>query len=548
MRLLSLLILLLLSAPCWPAEPAGRIVHVFGEASALGTDAGVRPLQSGDSVASGETIVTTEGRLQVRFSDGSMMSLRPNTELKVEDYRYTQGDDNRSNAFYELVRGGLRAITGYIGQGRRESFRFTTAVATIGIRGTAFEVWDCRTPCIDIQGREVQKGVHIQTLRGELLVSNDGGDLNLPAGKAAIVLDRAQAPQLSDAPPSITRDTEMQLRERKKRRERIRLAAVAAAQQVAGDETTAESISVAAVKNFIAGEQVDASGVPKLGATSGILAKRDIIVVASSSPDAFNQLGIDVSSETGDFVVVARNGVIVGALRVGPASTQDSDLVTVDLQAMLNTGIPQVTNAVVSLVSSVDPLAIKAFAAKPAKAAGGAAGGLRWGSWRDGRVLEIGGFGPPVRNLAANQAEHFITGIKPSQSLPTSGTATYNFAGGSPSTTAGGNTVGQGVTQGRLLVNFGNSQVGIDMNVRHAANDYTVRGIVPILSGQGANFLFGGSGSATGGSGNCIRGCPARFDGFFAGNGPLAPPQAGLAYGFAESDAIHGVAGFSLQP
>ena len=53
------------------------------------------------------------------------------------------------SAFFKLVKGGLRAVDGLIGQTTPQNYGVETPVATIGVRGTAFDVRYCGDDCID---------------------------------------------------------------------------------------------------------------------------------------------------------------------------------------------------------------------------------------------------------------------------------------------------------------------------------------------------------------------------------------------------------------
>ena len=67
------------------------------------------------------------------------MSLRENSELSIEEYRFGGRADGLEKAFYKLLKGGLRTVTGLIGHTRHENYRIDSVTATIGIRGIVFQ-------------------------------------------------------------------------------------------------------------------------------------------------------------------------------------------------------------------------------------------------------------------------------------------------------------------------------------------------------------------------------------------------------------------------
>ena len=56
----------------------------------------------------------------------------------------------QESAFFRLLKGGFRAVSGLIGHTRREDYAVQTPVATIGIRGTDYEVRMCSGDCGDV--------------------------------------------------------------------------------------------------------------------------------------------------------------------------------------------------------------------------------------------------------------------------------------------------------------------------------------------------------------------------------------------------------------
>ena len=69
------------------ATSAGTAQFAIGDVNVLQTDGRAAALVKGQSIESGQAIVTGQnGRAQVRFSDGGLVSLQPNTEFKISNY------------------------------------------------------------------------------------------------------------------------------------------------------------------------------------------------------------------------------------------------------------------------------------------------------------------------------------------------------------------------------------------------------------------------------------------------------------------------------
>jgi hypothetical protein len=174
---------------------AGRVDFVFGEASLRGANGQVRAVAKGTEVLDGDTLVTGNGRAQIRFTDGAFVSLQPNTEFGVREYRYEGRTDGTERGLFALVRGAMRTVTGAIGRYNRSSYQVRTPTATVGIRGTGglIEVLPDLSTLI--------KGTS-----GIWVLTNPAGQIDVPAGTSAIATPDLKEPpkqtsQQPEAPP-----------------------------------------------------------------------------------------------------------------------------------------------------------------------------------------------------------------------------------------------------------------------------------------------------------------------------------------------------------
>jgi hypothetical protein len=109
-------------------DAAGRFIVVAGEVKVIGADGLARTARRGDVFRPGEAIVTGKaGLAQLRLTDGGAMSVRADTHLKLDQYRFQGKDDPEPSFFASLVKGGFRTITGLIGRLRRDNYRVATA-------------------------------------------------------------------------------------------------------------------------------------------------------------------------------------------------------------------------------------------------------------------------------------------------------------------------------------------------------------------------------------------------------------------------------------
>ncbi len=167
---------------------AGRVDFTIGGTTVSGIDGQQRPLAKGAELDKGDTVRTdAEGRAQIRFSDGSYVSLQPNTEFAIKDYNYEGKTDGTERGFFGLAKGAMRTVTGLIGRVNRNRYQIATPTATVGIRGTGGQIQ------VLLDGSTIVSGTS-----GIWTLSNPAGTLDIPAGVSG------KAPVSPNQPPQQT--------------------------------------------------------------------------------------------------------------------------------------------------------------------------------------------------------------------------------------------------------------------------------------------------------------------------------------------------------
>ncbi|MCC5884821.1 MAG: FecR domain-containing protein [Gammaproteobacteria bacterium] len=145
----------------------GRATVVLGQVEAIAADGDSRSLQRRDSVFEGDTLRSAAGgRAQFRFTDGGQVSLRPDSEFRIQDYEHDQATPATSRQQLDLRRGGFRARTGSIAERNRAGYRVQTPIGAIGIRGTIFDVH--QEPGGPLYLGSSQGTIEVETISGEV--------------------------------------------------------------------------------------------------------------------------------------------------------------------------------------------------------------------------------------------------------------------------------------------------------------------------------------------------------------------------------------------
>lgn len=525
---LAVFVALSLSQPAAAATLAGKVVFARGAPQAVDTAGTSRTLSKGSEVYAGDTLVTGSGRLQVSFVDGAFVSVQPNSQFKIDTYKYNGKPDGTESALYDLLKGGVRAVTGLIGKVHPETFKVHTAVATIGIRGTGFSSRLCAGDC---PGKK--NGLYHYTWEGTTYVFNNVQSRDVPSGSGVYVQSINSPIQILAQPPAVTAvDTGTKRQEKQRDTEDTTTVVETGNQRTAGGTQTAVT---------------GTAGGGTLQVLTGLGAEHVNTDLAQPSQASLSLGGLsDVSG------FLNANGQLIGGLFTEKESNCTTNcthrqLATVDVNTMLQGGDPLAVAEAQALLAGGDQSVITQAEASPGQVAefftNGTIGWTRW----EGDVLLVDDTGTTsLFQQVDNQSVHLIFGTPLTAPLPTSGGAVYTFMGGTQSTSLSGATIGKGVTSGSIVIpDFSSAQAVLEMEVSHVF-DYIVAGLLSIGTGGGLHGVNVVATTGTSSSSACFPSCAVLIDGGFAGSSTNGLPEfAGIAYSIQETDPVIGVAAFS---
>lgn len=189
------------------AANAGTVTHLSGTLSVTKSDGSARILSRRSEVSPGDVLATQrDSYAQINFTDGSAMTLRPNTQMKIEDYRFTEERPQEDSSFFRLLKGGLRTVTGLIGKrGNQDAYRIGTTTATIGIRGSSGDTMDCTEGCEGVTSNadRLPRGLYHATYTGSYILTNDQGSVTVGEKQFAVVESAAAPPRILPKDPGL---------------------------------------------------------------------------------------------------------------------------------------------------------------------------------------------------------------------------------------------------------------------------------------------------------------------------------------------------------
>ena len=410
---LMLALLTLLGLGAARAQPAGRVLALAGDAT-LSRAGQQLPLRAGFIVESGDVLAVGErSALQVRFTDESVVALRANSEFRIEDYRFDKNAE-QDRSVMGLLKGGMRTITGLIGKANQKNYMVRTATSTIGIRGTHFAVVSCNNDCRNTDGTPGPNGTFGGVTDGRITVSNSSGQHEFGQQDYFYVPSADATPVRLLAPPAILNDRSSGARGR--------TAAAAPASgsggTAAGGETVAESNSGTRTSTS---PQLTVQTAPATQLLSPLTT-----VAANEQPS--------VSSERNN------NQITVVETRADHMNRIEATAANYSV-LQLRSEAPEISGIRFTDAASL----AAAFRSIGQPVGASAAAGAYWM------------YGPPEPGENSRLGSHHAWGDTPRIQLPGSGTAQYNYVGGTAPTDNYGR-VGS-FSGSNLLMDFGARQI-----------------------------------------------------------------------------------------
>ncbi len=188
------------------ANAAGKVLMAIGEVKV--TRQGVTSaLTKGATIESGDLVVTgIASNLQLRMIDGAVIALRSQTEFKIDQYKFNGKEDGTEKAVLSLVKGGVRAVTGAIGHQNQDNLQVNAVVATVGIRGTGFNLTYCQNECLNTDKTVAKEGLYAGVFEGKISLKNQAASDVLGVNQYYYVADQNTAPKKLLQPPNFLPD------------------------------------------------------------------------------------------------------------------------------------------------------------------------------------------------------------------------------------------------------------------------------------------------------------------------------------------------------
>lgn len=154
-----------------------------------------RFLSKGDPVCVGDTIMASpSGSVQIRMTDGGLVTIQPHAQLKIEKYVY-QGTD-RDSSLLVLLRGACHIVTGKIGK-QHPNDLIKTPNATIH----AFEADHEPSVILPDEGGSYPSGTYDKVNSGTAFIRTEKGKIGIHFHQVGFAASNGELPVLLQEAP-----------------------------------------------------------------------------------------------------------------------------------------------------------------------------------------------------------------------------------------------------------------------------------------------------------------------------------------------------------
>lgn len=160
--------------------PAGRIAKTTGKVFVRDRTNLAMILGENDAVCVGDQLATgSDNAAVIKFADGGVMNLWPNTSVRVEAFAFDANDRQKAESVVSLQKGQIRVLSGQIAKLNPDNYVTKSRDIAIRVMGTDFQV-------IHLPGKvgRFNAGTYVNVIIGQVRLDSSRGVLMLIEGES----------------------------------------------------------------------------------------------------------------------------------------------------------------------------------------------------------------------------------------------------------------------------------------------------------------------------------------------------------------------------
>jgi len=176
----------------WGAS--GSFQFVEGAVDVVRPDGRRDAARKGAELSEGDTVVSgRDAHAQIVMADDTVIAVRPETQLRIEAFRFAGEADPAPQSIIGLLKGTLRTLTGRIARMTRGVAVVRTPNATIGVRGTDHEPAYIPPPAPG-ETPVASPGTYDKVNEGAVYIETEAGRIELAANEVGFASLETIAP------------------------------------------------------------------------------------------------------------------------------------------------------------------------------------------------------------------------------------------------------------------------------------------------------------------------------------------------------------------
>ena len=150
----------------------------------------VEKLMSGDILKTGGN-----GNIQFKLENGALISLRPDTEIKINNANFSKNNNQTVELNFEMNKGTIDAAQSIQNSTLNSSIKINAQNSAISAFNADFSLKVCSNNCKNKDNNELKDGIYGRVINGSTIIENQKGKNKIEKGESFYIKDNTSTPE-----------------------------------------------------------------------------------------------------------------------------------------------------------------------------------------------------------------------------------------------------------------------------------------------------------------------------------------------------------------